>query len=290
MRFCLTLLLCLASVNLLLADQFEYYTHPILAKAATDGNLKELKELTSDQLSDYTGVLPDSSSAFLVVQTNEKRYCKLLVQPARQKTSKDGSTPILLVEKYLTYKGTTDRAIQTNGQNLHVYPGLRASFDFGQIVPEAVGGDLQVLAHEKDANAFTLKPVKDAKLFVLTKAIAGVVPKKAPKLVVGEAFEPRFFAGRYKLHDDGRRSGELKLEVSDAGEITGTYTSDKDGREYEVTGKVGSPKHALTFTIKFPATMQNFSGYMFTGNGKALAGTAKMQERESAFYAERLDD
>ena len=55
-----------------------------------------------------------------------------------------------------------------------------------------------------------VKPVKDAKLYVVTTPIAGVVPKKAPKLVVGEAFETRFFAGRYKLHDDGRRSGRLE--------------------------------------------------------------------------------
>ena len=74
----------------------------------------------------------------------------------------------------------------------------------------------------------------------MTKPIAGVVPKKAPKLVVGEAFEPRFFAGKYKLRDDGRRSGLLKLEVNESGEITGTFTSDKDGREYEVQGKTGS--------------------------------------------------
>jgi hypothetical protein len=262
----------------------------VLAKAAADGALKELKELTAEQLSDYTGVLPDSSSAFLVVLTNEKRYCKLLAQPARQKTGKDSHAPILLIDKYLTFKGTSERAIQTSGQNLHVYVGLRASLDFGQIVPENVGGDLLVAPVDKDPNGFVLKPVKEAKLYVLTKAIPGVVPKKAPKLVVGEAFEPRFIAGRYKLHDDGRRTGELKLEVNEAGEITGTYTSGKDGREYDVSGKVGTPKHALTFAIKFPATTQNFSGYIFTGNGKVIAGSAKMQERESAFYAERIED
>jgi hypothetical protein len=117
-----------------------------------------------------------------------------------------------------------------------------------------------------------------------------VVPKKAPKLVVGEAFETRFFAGRYKLHDDGRRTGVLKLEVSDAGEITGTFTSDKDGREYEVQGKAGTPRHAVSFSIKFPATTQTFTGYMFTGDGKAIAGTTKMLEREAGFYAERIED
>ena len=133
---------------------------------------------------------------------------------------------------------------------MQLYPALRLSLDIGQIVPESIGGDLTVVAGEK--GNFTLKPVKNAKLYVVTKPIAGVVPKRAPKFIAGESFETRFFAGRYKLHDDGRRSGILKLEVNDSGEITGTFTSDKDGKEYDVQGKAGSPKHAISFTVKFP--------------------------------------
>jgi hypothetical protein len=271
------------------AEQFDYYTQPVLAKAISDGTLKEVTELSSDQVAEYTSALPDSASAFLVVATNDKRFAKLLVQPARQKIG-DKQAPLLLVDKYVTFKGTSDRAVQASGQSLQLYPGLRLNLDIGQVVPEAVAADLTVIAADKDANAFVVKPVKDAKLYVVTKPIAGVVPKKAPKLVVGEAFETRFFAGRYKLHDDGKRSGLLKLDVNESGEITGTFTSDKDGREYEVQGKAGMPKHAATFTIRFPATTQTFTGYMFTGDGKAIAGTTKMLEREAGFYAERMED
>jgi hypothetical protein len=277
-----------ASAAIARAEQFDYYTNPVLAKAVADGAVKEVKELTSDQLSEYTSALSDSPSAFLVVVTNDKRYAKLLVQPARQKVG-DKQHALLLVDKYVTFKGTSDRAIQASGQSLHLYPGLRLSLELGQVVPETVGGDLTVAA-EKDATGFVVKPIGGAKLYVVTKPIAGVAPKKAPKLVVGEAFETRFFAGRYKLHDDGRRSGVLKLEVKDGGEITGIFTSDKDGREYEVQGKAGTPKHAVTFSIQFPATTQSFTGYMFTGDGKAIAGTTKMLEREAAFYAERVEE
>jgi hypothetical protein len=272
------------------ADQFDYYTHPVLSKAASDGSLKEVKELTGKDLDDATGVLPDSPDAVLVVATNDKRFAKLLAQPAKQKIGGDKEAPLLLIDKYTTYKGTSAQAVQAAGQDLHLYPGLRLSLDLGQVVPESVGGDLTVTADPKDPNGFLVKPVKDAKLYVLPKPIAGVVPKKAPKLVVGEAFETRFIAGKYKLHDDGRRSGVLKLEVNDAGEITGTFTSDKDGREYDVQGKAGSPKHAVTFTIKYPATTQTFTGFVFTGDAKAIAGTAKMLEREAGFYAERIEE
>jgi hypothetical protein len=270
------------------AEQFDYYTHPVLSKAITDGAIKEVKEISSDDLSDYTSALPDSSSAFLVVTTNDKRIAKLLVQPARQKIGADKQAAMLLIDKFVTFKGTTERATQATGQSLHLYPGLRLSLDFGQVVPESIGGDVVVVAGDKDS--FTIKPIKDAKLYVVTKPIAGVVPKKAPKLVVGEVFETRFFAGRYKLHDDGRRSGVLKIDINESGEITGTFTSDKDGKEYEIQGKAGTPKHAVSFSIKFPATTQNFTGYMFTGDGRAIAGTSKMLEREAGFYAERMED
>jgi hypothetical protein len=286
----LSVLAVLAAVAVGRAEQFDYYTHPVLSRAASDGTLKEVKELTADQVADYTGALPDSSSAFLVVATNDKRFAKLLVQPARQKVGGDRQAALLLIDKYVTFKGTTDRSIQASGQNLHLYPGLRLSLDIGQVVPEALGGELTVVAGDKGPDAFVIKPLKDAKLYVVTKPIAGVVPKKAPKLVVGEAFETRFFAGRYKLHDDGRRTGVLKLDVSDSGEISGTFTSDKDGQEYDVQGKAGTPKHAVTFTIKFPATTQTFTGHMFTGDGKAIAGTTKMLEREAGFYAERIEE
>src|SRR5687768_2743388 len=144
------------------AEQFDYYTHPVLAKAIGDGMLKEVKELTADQIGEHTGALPDSSSTFLVMATNDKRFAKLLAQPARQKVGGDRQAPLLLIDKYVTFKGTTDRAVQSHGQNLHLYPGLRLSLDIGQVVPEAVGGDLTVAAGDKDPANFVVRPVKDA--------------------------------------------------------------------------------------------------------------------------------
>lgn len=272
------------------ADQFDYYTHPVLSKAVADGTLREVKELTSEQLSEAGGTLPDSPAAVLVVATNDKRFARLLAQPARQKVGKDQSAPLLLVDKYTTFKGTSPQAVQASGQNLHLYPGLRLSLDIGQVVPQSVGGDLTVVSDPKDPNAFIVKPVKDAKLYLLTRPIAGVVPKKAAKLVVGETFETRFIAGNFKLHDDGRRTGVLKLDVTEGGDITGTLTSDKDGREYEVQGKAGPSRHAVSFSVKFPATTQTFTGFVFTGDAKAIAGTTKMLDREAGFYAERVED
>jgi hypothetical protein len=286
----LSALACLVAVTAARGEQFDYYTYPVLTKAVAGGAAKEVPELTSDQISDLTGVLPDSPSAFLVVVTNEKRYARLLVQPARQKVGADKQAPLLLVDKFTTFSGKSERAVQAAGQALHLYPGLRLNLDIGQVVPEAVPADLVCVASDKKPNTFTVKPAGAAKLYTVPAPIPGVVPKKAPKLVVGETFETRFMAGKYKLYDDGRRSGVLKLEVKEDGEIAGVFTSDKEGREYEVQGKAGTPRHAITFTLKFPATTQTFTGFMFTGDGRVIAGTSKMQDREAAFYAERVED
>jgi hypothetical protein len=271
------------------ADHFEHYINPVLDKAIEEGkNVKEHKELTASQIAEMGEVLSDTADTFLIVRTNEDRWAKLLVQQARQRIGKDKQVPMLLIEKYVTFKEGTERTVKAKGENVHVYPGMRLNLDLGQFVPEALGGD--ILVEALDRESFKLKPLGKAKLYVLTKAIPDVVPKKAAKLVVGATFEMRYFNGEYKLHDDGRRSGKLKLEVNESGEVTGFFYTDRDGAKYEVFGKAGEPQHQIRFTIKFPQVEQSFTGFLFTGNGKAIAGTTKLQNREAGFYAERIEE
>lgn len=271
------------------ADHFEHYINPVLDKAIQDGkHVKEFKELTAGQIADAGEVLADSAYAFLIVRTNEDRWTKLLVQQARQRIGKDKQVPMLLIEKYVTFKESTERTVKAKGENVHIYPGLRLNLDLGQFVPETLGGDIVVEALDK--GEFKVKALGNAKLYVLTKPIPDVVPKKAEKLVVGATFEIRYFNGTYKLYDDGRRSGKLTLNVNESGEVTGAFYSDRDGAKYDVTGKAGEPRHAIRFTIKFPQIEQSFNGFLFTGNGKAIAGTTKLQEREAGFYAERVEE
>lgn len=271
------------------ADHFEHYINPVLDKAVQDGkNVKQIKELTANELPDYGDVLADTSATFLLIRTNDDRWAKLLVQPARQRFPMNKQAPLLLIEKFITFKESTERTVKAKGENVHVYPGMRLNFDIGQFVPEKLGGDL--LVSEDSKGGFKLSPLGNAKLYVLTKAIPDVVPKKSEKLVVGATFESRYFIGKYKLQDDGRRSGTLNLEVDGSGDVAGTFYSDRDGAKYDVVGKIGSQRHAIEFTIKFPQVQQSFTGMLFTGNGKAICGTSKMQEREAAFYAERIED
>ncbi len=283
----LGILILLSSAPLVRADAFERYTNPILAKVPAAEGVKEPKQLTRALIADNDGVLKDNSGAFVMVQTNEGRFSKLLVRTARQKVDATSSVPIALLDRYVTYREGQERTVHASGQNVILFDGFHFSLDIGQVVPADLGGDLHFVAQE---GKIYLEPLGKAKLYLVTKPLPEAAPKKTSKLVIGETFDTRYFNGTYKLSDDGRRSGKLTLQVDDEGEVTGAYYSDKDGQKYEVKGRIGTPKHAIQFTIKFPRTQQVFQGWLFTGDAKAITGSSRLQDREAGFYALRIDE
>jgi hypothetical protein len=287
-RFALPVVLAfLLPASAVRASAFDYYVNATLAKAAESGDVRELNRLTPKDILENDRVVPGVAAAVLIVRTNEDRWAKLAVQSARQKIDAEKALPMLLVNRYVTYKEGEERTVVASGENLHLFPGFRLSLDLGQVVPPELGGDLRFVAEGEQVYA---EPLGKARMFVLTKPVAGIEPKKGAKLVVGETFDPHYFNGSYKLYDDGRRSGILKLEVGEDGGITGAYYSDKDGQKYEVRGKTGSAAHAARFTVTFPRSEQVFQGMLFTGDGKAIAGTSRIADREAAFYAVRIEE
>src|SRR5262249_16388712 len=211
---------------------------------------------------------------------------KRLVQPARQRVG-DKTVPMLLVERYGTYKDGEEQTILASGKSLAIFPGFRLNLDLGQIVPDELGGDLQFVV---DGNKEVTRPLGKAKLFVLTKAMPDATPKKGPKLVVGDTFEARYWNGTFKLYDHGRPSGKLVLKVEEDGSVTGSYYSDRDGAKYDVRGQIGKPAHSIQFIVKFPRSEQTFNGWLFTGDGAAMAGTSRIIDRDAGFYAVRVEE
>jgi hypothetical protein len=269
------------------ADDFDNYDNTILGKVPEFAGATKITELTPDLLVKYRNVLPNTNALFVVVRTNEGRYCKLLVQPARQKISADRSVPILLIERFVTYRDGEEKAVEVRGGNVRLFDGFRLSLDLGQVVPESMGGDIRFLAARDKAFA---EPVGKAEMYLLTKPMPEATPKKSPKVAIGKSFEPRYFNGKYKLQDDGRRSGTLVLNVEENNQVSGSYYSDKDGTKYEVNGKVGTVPHEITFTITFPRSVQQYRGRMFTGDARAIAGSSRLQDRETGFYAVRIEE
>jgi hypothetical protein len=269
------------------ADAFDNYTNAVLKKVADADGVKEIKQLTPVLMSENENVLPKTDAALIVVYTNEARYSKLLVRSGFRKIDAERKLPMLLIERFVTYKEGEERQVLAEGKNINLFPGFRFNLDIGQVVPDELGGDLRLVV--ADGKTY-VEPIGKAKLYLLTKPMKEATPKMEPKLVIGETFEPRYFNGTYKLYDDGRRSGTLKLKVADDGEVTGDYYTDKDGKQYDVKGKIGVPAHSIQFTIKLPRAEQSFQGWLFTGDGKAMTGSSKLLEHEQGFYAIRVED
>jgi hypothetical protein len=282
-----TVLWVLAMADPLRADAFDQYINPVLNKVPRAEGAKELKQLTPELIADNDHVLPGITGALVVITTNGGRNSKLLVQAGRQKTSESASVPILLVDRYVTYREGQERTTQAAGRNITLFGGFHFSLDIGQVVPASIGGDLRCAV---ESGKIYAEALGKARIYLVTQALPEAAPKKTAKLVIGESFESRYFNGSYKLYDDGRRSGNLILQVGNDGDVTGAYYSDKDGQKYEVEGKIGPAKHAIQFSIQFPRSKQVFQGWMFTGDGKAIAGSSRLQERDTGFYAVRVED
>lgn len=283
----LLLVAALAVSSLARADEFERYTNRVLAKVPRAKTVRKVDKVTAGLLTENAGILKNIPGALLVVKSNEGRWSLLLLQPAGQKVGDDKTVPVVQLERFVTYKEGTDRTIHAQGQNIRLFDGFVFNLDIGQVVPESVGGDLRFVSKEGRRQ---LEPLGRAEFYLLTEPLPEAAAPKNAKLEIGSKFEPRYFNGNYKLYEDGRRSGKLHLHVEKSGDVTGYYYSDKDGRKYEVDGKIGEPNYSINFRVIYPRTVQHFHGWLFTGDGRALTGSVRMEQHENGFYALRTDE
>jgi hypothetical protein len=267
------------------ADVFDRYNNPLLSKVCESDSVQEIKKLTPELIGKH-GKLTDSGGTMLVVKTSGGRNAKLVVQEAQQRAG-DKTIPMLLIERFVCFKPEQDQAKQAAGQTIHLYNGFQFSLDLGQVVPADVGGDLRFVA---DGTWGYVEPVGKAKLYLVTKHLPGTEAIKAAKPTIGETFDPQYFNGTYRLHDNGRRTAKLTLKIEADGTVSGEYISDDTGRSYDVYGKIQSPKHQIQFFVKFPQTEQSFQGFLFTKDAQAICGSSRMQDREFGFYALRSEE
>lgn len=284
LRF-LSIALLLSTPSLGMADTFDRYTNPILAKASESSEVKPITRLTMADVAKHNDLFQETGGVLLVVRTSDGNNAKLLAQFARQKQGQQ-QVPMALLERVTAYKPGQERALQAYAATVHLYDDFRFSLDLGQVVPASMSADLHFV---NNADGGYLEPVGNAKLYLVTRHLPGTEAKKpVGRSVLGEAFDPAMIAGTYQLFDDGRRAATLELAVDAEGNITGGYTSEQSGRKYEVTGKITpTMKHQLTFRVTFPNSTQDFTGYVFTKEAKALAGFSKFQGQEFGFYAVR---
>lgn len=279
------MLMLLLNSSVIHADTFDRYTNPILSQAAESPLVKPIAKLLPAMVAQHNDLFQETGGVLLIIKTNQGTNAKVLAQFARQRSG-DKQVPMVLLERATCYKPGQERALQATAPLIHLYDGFQFQFDLGQVVPSAIGGDIRFVDSPEGG---TLEAVGNAKLYLVTKHLPGTEAKKpAGRTVLGEAFDPAAINGTFQLFDDGRRTATLELKVEAEGVLSGGYTSEQSGRKYEVTGKITpTMKHQIVFTVKFPNSTQEFTGYVFTKDARALAGVTRLQGQEFGFYAVR---
>src|SRR5262249_23599384 len=178
-------LVALTLLGGLRADAFDNYTAQIIAKAPGADGVKEIAELTPDLILANDEVLPNLKGALIVVYTNDNRWAKLLVLAAAQKFQAGPGAPaevvpVLRIERFVTFREASERAVKASGQAISVFPGFHFYLDMGQVIPPKYSGDLSV--SESAPRTISVKALGKAKMYLLTKPLPEAAAKPGQKL------------------------------------------------------------------------------------------------------------
>ena len=224
------------------------------------------------------------TSPCIVVKTDEDNWAKALVTWVFRKT-KDGRIPVVLIERYTTYRGDRENLTTASGKDVMLFPGLGFNFDIGQVVPAGLGEDIQCI------DQGTLKPGKDSALYGLDGP-ATPEPENDSKYPDPESHSgvlPTDFAGAWDINIDGRWQGRWELDV-DGRNIHGKFVSGDTKSVYELGGKITAIPHNAKLEIELAAAAQTVDAWLWTSDKSAMAGTVIMVDRKVGFYAVRVKE
>lgn len=264
------------------ADDFELYTNLVLGKVASSDGAAQVEKIALSDLFKAKPVLANENGCFVVVRTDEGNWAKLVLKYSFRKHA-DGEVPLVLIQRYQCLRPGTESGRLAAGKDAHLFDGFQFNLDIGQVVPEGGGGDIAF--HRAGESGGFLKPIGKAKLYVINKPLV-----QAPKDQNGPSVGPvvaEDFTGKFQLVANGKWSGQLTLQATKSGDVTGSYVSDQTGADYPVKGFVARPTHHIKFTVELPMARQEFDGRLWTQGKNALAGTMTLSGSEFGFVAVR---
>lgn len=264
------------------ADVFERHTAALVKKLAEEG--AATKELAMADAAKLKPLAANIGSPCLILKTDSGNYTKALVSWGLKKgKGTDKPTPLLLIERYVSYRGERLDLTSAIGKGVMLFPGFGFDFDIGQVVPAGQGADIEFTAEA------VLACAADAKLVVLNGSQLPPVEKTAKHDPNDhEGVVARDFTGTWKLNADGRWLGELDLKVNEGGRATGSFTSDESKNAYELSGQTGSTPHNLKLEVFLANTQLSVDGYLWTKDKSQMAGTVTMTGRKFGFVATRV--
>ena len=221
------------------------------------------------------------SSPCVVLKTDEDNIVKALVTWGLRK-GKDGPLPVVVIERFVTYRGDRQNITAASGKDVMLFPGFAFNFDIGQVVPEGQGEDIKCVGEG------TLEVVEPSKLFALN---GPAIPTDSPEAQANpsshEEVLPSDFAGSWHVRIDGRWEGRWELKV-DERRIYGKFISSETKSEYEINGRLAALAHNVRLDVELANTAQSIDAFLWTKDKAAMAGTVVIADRKVGFYATRI--
>lgn len=224
------------------------------------------------------------SSPCVIVQTNDGHWAKALLAWGQRKVKgREQPLPVLVLERFVTYRGDREGLTTASGKEVMLFAGHSFSFDIGQVVPSGSGADIEF------TETGLVKPVGDAKLFGLNGSQLPAADAAKPDPNDHDGVLPRDFAGTWKVSIDGRWRGIWEIRVDEQRTVLGKFISDDTKSRYELYGKVSNVPHQANLEIDLANSQISVDAFLFTTDKATMGGTAVMASRKFAFVATRQE-
>lgn len=263
-------------------DVFDQHAIAELKKGATGAT--PLTEISASVASKWKSLSAKVSAPCLIVQTNDGHWAKALLAWGQRKVKgREQPLLVLVLERFVTYRGDRDGVANANGKEVMLFSGMSFSFDIGQVVPTDGGADIEL------TDAGVLKPVGDAKLFAMNGSQLTAEAGAKPNPNDHEGVLPRDFSGTWKVTIDGRWSGIWEISVEENRTVLGKFISDESQSRYELFGKVSNVPHQAKFEIELANAQLSVDAFLWTTDKSTMAGTAVLSTRKFGFVATRQE-
>ena len=264
----------------LAGDLFDQHSLAELKLATNEA--QALVELSSATAAKWQPLSAKIGSPCLIVRTNDGHFAKALLSWGQRKIKgREQPLPVLVLERFVTYRGDREGQTTASGKEVMVFAGHSFSFDIGQVVPGGSGADIEFTA------AGLVKPVGDAKLFGLNGSRLPEADAARPNPNDHEGVLPRDFAGNWKVSIDGRWTGTWEISVDEQRSVLGKFVSDDTKSRYDLYGKVSNVSHQAKLEIDLANSQISIDAFLFTTDKATMAGTATLASRKFAFVATR---
>lgn len=258
-------------------DVFDRHDASVLGKVLTGEPVPALSLAQAAKLKSLSSTL---TSPCVAVKTDEGNVAKVMLAWAVRKTG-DKLTPVLLIERFVTYRADRPDMTAATGGDVMLFPGFAFNLDIGQVVPEGQGADIRF------ADDQTLVPIDKSKVVPLDGSL---LPEKTTSRATRGAEDVvtvENFAGEWTLDADGRWSGTLTLAVDDKGQVSGQFVSGESQSTYDVQGVGASAPHQARLEVYLANAQMNLDAYLWTTDRATMAGTVSLAGQKFGFVARR---